>query len=75
MEGAPGYNPQPTINDKIHCVCIVISGKNFKVMDKMLLSKVKQVRQEAEARGEAAAGCQPLMSVVRAAPAVHPDQD
>ena len=44
-------------------------------MDKTLLSKVKQVRQEAEARGEAAAGCQPLMSVVRPAPAVHPDQD
>merc|ERR1712012_1313924 len=48
--GDMGYNESPTDNDRIHCVCFVISASAVSVMDDEVLDKFNAIREEAKRR-------------------------
>merc|ERR1712004_148886 len=48
--GDLGYNESPTDNDRIHCVCFVISASAVSVMDDAVLDKFTAIREEANRR-------------------------
>ena len=50
--GDMGYNESPTDNDRIHCVCFVISASAVSVMDDAVLDKFKAIREEAKRRSK-----------------------
>ena len=50
--GDMGYNESPTDNDRIHCVCFVISASTVSVMDDEVLDKFKAIHEEANRRSK-----------------------
>jgi len=52
MEGykGGGYNPNPELKDKIHCVAFVIDAWSVSSLDDKLKAKIKQIRLEANKR-------------------------
>ena len=47
-----GYNESPTDNDRIHCVCFVISASAVSVMDGAVVDKFRAIREEAKRRSK-----------------------
>merc|ERR1712183_419565 len=45
-----GYIKNPTEDDRIHCVCFVVSASAVSTMDPAVLDKFKAIRDEANRR-------------------------
>jgi len=50
-EKMAGYNPNPELKDKIHCVAFVIDAGSVSMLDDKVVEKIKQIRLEAIKRG------------------------
>ena len=50
VPGSPGYNEHPTTSDKIHCMVLVMNATTVSTMDEEVQNKIKDIRNEADAR-------------------------
>jgi len=50
VPGHHSYIEHPTEKERIHCVVFVISAKTFSIMDEDVKKKLKDIREEADAR-------------------------
>ena len=51
VPGKPGYETDPTDNDRIHSVVLVINAETVTNMEEGLERKIKAIVKEADARG------------------------
>ena len=52
VPGHHSYIEHPTEKERIHCVVFVISAKTFSIMDEDVKKKLKDIREEADARSK-----------------------
>ena len=45
-----GFKKNPTLKDRIHCVCIVIDGSTAGVLPEKLLEKIKAIQTKMNVR-------------------------
>ena len=50
MPGNPGYNANPTEEDRIHCLAFVVNANTVSLMDPDLVKKMQEMKQEGKAR-------------------------
>lgn len=47
----PGFKKNTTLNDRIHCVCIVVDGSTVGVLPEKMLEKIKAIQAKIRQRG------------------------
>ena len=47
----PGFKKNTTLNDGIHCVCIVVDGSTVGVLPEKMLEKIKAIQAKIRQRG------------------------
>ena len=52
VPGSEGYNNNPTDNDRMHCVVLVMSTMTVSTMDESVEKKIKDIREEADQRSK-----------------------
>ena len=52
VPGSEGYNTNPTDNDRMHCVVLVINAMTVSTMDESVEKKIKDIREEADQRSK-----------------------